>query len=178
MGSLLEGNVRHPRNVVLEGLDQAGKSTIATMFSARGYHVVHSPYNLHHKDIRLHYQMLIETSARPVVFDRSFLAEVVYGPVLRGVSRLSPAAFQELLGLLAESNFAILYVRENIAVIRARLLQTQAEHAPILVHLAQLVQAYDRCMDSVIAFVPVYTLCPSVDSVANIVDQIAYIPPR
>jgi thymidylate kinase len=176
MDSLFGSSVRHPCNVILEGLDQAGKSTIAALFSARGYHVVHSPYNPHHQDIHLHYFTLIQTSARPVIFDRSFLAEVVYGPILRGVSRLLPAAFQELLGLLVEGDFVILYIREDVAVIRARLLQTQAEHAPVLVHLAELVQAYDRCMESVKAFVPVYVLCPSVDSVVDIVDQLASRP--
>ncbi|MFF1342085.1 hypothetical protein ACFVYT_30055 [Streptomyces sp. NPDC058290] len=70
------------RTLVLEGCDGAGKSTLAALFAARhGFTVIHSPRT---PDLTARY---LAQGGR-LILDRSFISELVYGPLLRGASRI------------------------------------------------------------------------------------------
>ena len=171
MHSAHDKGSKNRKNVVLEGVDRSGKSTIAGRLSDLHYHVIHCPYRPSYEDMYQHYRELIQQAPYPVVFDRSFIAEAVYGPILRGASRLSSHEFEELLRLLAAKNFAVCYLREQSHILWDRLLQTPHEHNLVLRHFSELVMAYDRCMEMVAAFVPTHTICPTDLSLESILDQ-------
>jgi thymidylate kinase len=77
-------------HIILEGPDGAGKTTLAQelvrVFNLEYHHEGPPPldrYPIHH------YSELITSRRRPTVFDRLHLGETVYGPLLRGSSRIS-----------------------------------------------------------------------------------------
>ncbi|MRG27799.1 hypothetical protein [Laceyella tengchongensis] len=164
-------------NIVLEGLDRSGKSTIATLLSQSGYQSFHCAYNPGYKDMYQHYVELIEQVQAPVVFDRSFISEEVFGPIWRGRSRLSPIQFHNLLSLLGKRDFVVLYIREKPEIVRQRILETRNEilHQKTLDHFHELIERFDTVMKEVGTFLPTFTVCPSQYKKESLVESILQI---
>jgi thymidylate kinase len=84
------------RVIIIEGADGSGKSTLAeTLRRDHGFRVQHTgkpdPSWSSHDLFREHLMTLWRAllSDQPVVFDRHYLGEVIYGPIMRGRSLLS-----------------------------------------------------------------------------------------
>jgi len=77
-------------HVILEGPDGAGKTTLAEFLRQRGYAYRHEgpPPGDGGSLLDYYTRRLLEAEA-PTVFDRLHVGEVVYGPLLRGQSRLT-----------------------------------------------------------------------------------------
>ncbi len=159
-------------NVVLEGIDQVGKTTLATELAKLGYRVVHSPYNPSHTDIKQHYQALIDAASEPTVFDRSFISEMAYGLTLRGQSRLSNHDFVELLKLFTKRSCVVLYLTDDIDLIRIRIQSHSEEHSPIANHLEELAAEYEKCISQVAVYLPTIRIKPSIVPKAQMVSHI------
>jgi thymidylate kinase len=147
--------------VVVEGIDQVGKTTVAEQLKKIGYVRIHSAYTPNRKEVYQHYKTLIHTSPAPVVFDRTFISEVAYGRAMRKHSRISDGEFQELLALLATNNCIILYLKETRGIMQARLEESTATHVRVLQHLDELTLEYDRCMDIAARYLPVCEFSPT-----------------
>lgn len=123
--------------IVLEGPDLAGKTTIAREYERRGF--------------TYHHQGPLKTSAREAyleplrgftygfhVLDRWHLGELVYGPMLRGESKVDDALLEEIevtLDALGARRFIVL---PDIAVLRQR----YAERGDDLLTLEQVEQVH------------------------------------
>ena len=148
-------------NIVLEGLDRSGKSTLAAQLSRYGYSIRHAPYVSDHVSIEQHYRDLIDGVSTSTVFDRTFISEMVYGPVLRRLSRIPYEVCIELFQTLKEKGFVIIYVREDLEEVRRRLYLSYSEHATIIEALTELDEAYTKTMNIASEFVPTITIRPS-----------------
>lgn len=147
--------------LVLEGIDRAGKSTLAEDLSRLGYSVVHSGYNPYHEDIFTHYARVIADTAVPTVFDRSFISEMAYGRAIRNGSRLSETEFCKLLALLADRGGALLLVREDPLTLRSRLAGGTDVDRENLDRADRLASEYDNCLTTARKYLPVYEITPS-----------------
>jgi thymidylate kinase len=84
------------RHLIIDGPDGAGKTTLAKR------HALIAGMEYHHEGppppegVFEHYLRQVQRR-RLTVFDRSFLGEQVYGPILRGGSALTVPQFNELL---------------------------------------------------------------------------------
>lgn len=147
--------------VVLEGVDKVGKTMVAGELKKMGYSVIHSSYNSNHENISQHYQTLISTALPPVVFDRIFISEITYGCVMRKHSRLSDREFKKLLQLLSEKSCVVLYFKEEKDIIRKRLLLSSDNSSELLNCLDKLFLEYDKCMEKISNYLPVYEIRPT-----------------
>ena len=78
--------------IVLDGCDGTGKTTIAEAMRAQhGYTVIHSGRTPDGTDIAGRYRDILARPGR-IVLDRSFISELVYGPLFHGRSRLRQAS--------------------------------------------------------------------------------------
>lgn len=81
--------------LIIEGPDGAGKTTYARSFrNATYHHEGPPPGDRNLVDYYLGNVERAHESQTPHVFDRSAMSEVVYGPILRGGSRIDRAGFE------------------------------------------------------------------------------------
>lgn len=65
--------------IIVEGPDFTGKSTLATNIASRGHVYLHSSY----ESLRSFRKNFTANLGKPMVLDRSWVSEMIYGPVLR-----------------------------------------------------------------------------------------------
>lgn len=149
--------------LIIEGVDGTGKSTLAKRFVELDYKLIHCRYRPHRSGIMGYYRDLLSSNRGKVVFDRSFISEAVYGPVLRGSSRIKEADFISLCEeYFRENDSMVIYVVEELDTIRRRLSpDVDGEHSAVLRNLPQLFRAYDEAMRIISKIGPVFEISPS-----------------
>lgn len=92
--------------IILEGLDKCGKSTFAKKL---GPNIVikHSTKEDDAVEVLKKYASI--AIEHTVVLDRSFLSEMTYGPVYRGVMSITPAKLMKITKILNNTPHIILY---------------------------------------------------------------------
>lgn len=144
-------NTRQPEHplVKITGVDTVGKSTLAGAFTGAGYRIHHSPYHPRMPELADHYRALLRrcrASRDRWILDRGFVTEHVYGPVLRGRSRLSRNAFDRITDLFGEAGGLVIYLYEDEALLRERLrasVERYPRHQLVLDNLPDLLRRYD-----------------------------------
>ncbi|MEU5417848.1 hypothetical protein [Streptomyces sp. NPDC020667] len=145
------------RTVVLDGSDGVGKTTMANDLSARhGFTVVHSLRTPDHQDLTDRYRTLLNQPGR-LILDRCFLSELVYGPLTRGVSRLSWAQALDLAEAVTARDGLFVHLTATPDVIHQRLLHRDGE-APDVDQITELVTGYTRVFEALNAYSPVLTI--------------------
>lgn len=94
--------------LILEGCDGVGKTTLANLLIHKGYESLHFNYDPNLSIKEKYSRILSKDYGANVVLDRSFVSEMVYGPLRRGYSRLSDQDFSELLQMLNKRNGRII----------------------------------------------------------------------
>ncbi|MGH3621376.1 MAG: hypothetical protein ACRDQ5_06240 [Sciscionella sp.] len=145
----------HYRIITVEGCDGTGKTTFAERLVAEyGFTVIHSSRTPEHIDLVDRYQQIIMRAGR-LVLDRSFVSELVYGPLHRGRSRLTWCEAVRLARFLADHNGVFVYLTGSAAAIRARLLARDGPNSPDLGAVERLLAGYQRIFDAFAPHVPV-----------------------
>lgn len=123
--------------VVLEGPDLAGKTTIARKYESRGFTYHHSgPLKGDAKKAYL--DPLDDMATGDHMLDRWHLGELVYGPMLRGESKVGPKLLNEIETQLTALGARRFIVLPDIAVLRQR----YAERGDDLLTLEQVEQVH------------------------------------
>jgi thymidylate kinase len=142
--------------VALEGCDGTGKTTIACNLAERhGYTVLHSARPPDAIDLAERYRSIL---ARPgkIALDRSFISELVYGPVKYGRSRLSAPDAAELAFRLADRGGVLVHLTGFPDVIAARL-RARDGYAPPLERIKSVIESYRKVFDALAGSAPTIT---------------------
>ncbi|MEV4390543.1 AAA family ATPase [Nonomuraea sp. NPDC049607] len=127
--------------IVLEGCDGVGKTTYATALATKyGYRIVHADRTPEGADLFQRHQAILTRPGR-LVLDRSFISELVYGPLLHGRCRLAMSQTTELLGMVAARRGVLIHLTATPEQIQARLLARDGT-APTLDELRTLIARY------------------------------------
>jgi thymidylate kinase len=127
--------------VVIDGCDGTGKTTLARRISARyGHRVIHASLSAVGTDLFAKYDAMINSPV-PLVFDRSFVSELVYGPLERGSSRLSLDQAAQLAATVAERQGVLVHLTGQPERINERL-RARDGRAPAQAHISALIAAY------------------------------------
>ena len=135
--------------IVLEGCDGVGKTTIAaTMVSAYGYAPAHSGRTPDGVDLVGRYRAIL---ARPgkLVLDRSFVSELVYGPLRHGRSRISIAEAVGLSSVVAARDGVLVHLTGQPEEIAARL-RARDGHSLPLKGIRELLDAYVNAFNALL----------------------------
>jgi len=155
-GSLTASLARY-EVVVLEGCDGTGKTTLATTLADRhDYLVVHSGRTPDSIDLAARYRAILATPGK-VVLDRSFISELVYGPLDHGRSRLTITAAISLAQLVAARGGVLVHLTGSPAAILAGL---RARDGPVPEgeRIRTIVDAYGGAFARLGSAAPVVTI--------------------
>ena len=128
--------------IVLEGCDGTGKSTLATLLSTRyGYTIIRSGRLPDGADLAKRYGEALDQPGN-LVLDRSFITELVYGPLRAGGrSRLTPDQSASLAFTVADRGGVLVHLTAHPKALAWRLGQRDG-HAPPLSWLRSVVRSY------------------------------------
>ncbi len=152
------------RTVVLEGCDGVGKSTLAQrLASDHGFTIVHSGRTPDGVDLAERYQQILSQPGR-LALDRSFVSELVYGPLRHGGSRLTDTDAYDLAVLVARRDGVLVHLTAAASTIRARLLLRDGPLAASLADIESVITAYERVIPTLAAYLRVVRLEPGSQS--------------
>jgi thymidylate kinase len=148
---------------VIDGCDGAGKSTLAQAVAAcHGHAIVHATLTPEGKDLFAKYQAILARPG-PLVLDRSFVSELVHGPLDRGHSRLTLTQATQLAAIVAQRGGILVHLTGQPDRIAARLLARDG-HAPPLARVSALIAAYTGAFGKLAAHAPVITIDTTTDA--------------
>jgi thymidylate kinase len=156
----VHGNLTHSLAryavVVLEGCDGTGKTSLATAL-ARGYdfRVVHSSRTPDRTDLTDRYSNLIAEPGN-IVLDRSFISELVYGPLDHGHSRLTLADAIDLATRVSQRGGILVHLTGSPGIIAARL-RARDGTAASAERLRAIIDAYHRTFALLQGAAPIIT---------------------
>lgn len=143
--------------ILLEGCDGAGKTTMAVaLATGYGYQMVHATRTPDGVDLAERYASILAWPGR-LVLDRSFVSELVYGPLSYGRSRLTFDQVAALAGRVAARGGILIHLTAQPEVIRARL-EARDAIAPPLDHLTALIAGYEAVFAELAHLGPVLTV--------------------
>lgn len=127
--------------IILEGADGTGKSTAARLLSEKLHlKVVHSPGYIENFFIAaLNYHMMFPSEV--IVYDRFYFSELVYGPILRGESRVPDWFNFYIDNMLAKVKPLIIWcdVPNDVA---AENIKVEKQLEGVSIHLNELLTSY------------------------------------
>jgi hypothetical protein len=128
--------------IVLEGCDGTGKTTLAAaLASQHGHAVIHSGRTPDGTDLTGRYQALLATPGK-IVLDRSFISELVYGPLDHGRSRLTLPDAASLARRVAARGGTLVHLTGHPGIIAARLRSRDGLAAPAADRIRAITGAY------------------------------------
>jgi thymidylate kinase len=143
--------------IVLEGCDGTGKTTLANILATRhGYAVVHSGRTPDDIDLVARYRSMLAIPGK-IALDRSFISELVYGPLQHGRSRLTAADAAELALLVAARGGVLVHLTGSPEAIVARL-RARDGSAPPLERICALTDAYRNVFAALADTAPTITV--------------------
>ena len=93
-----------------------------------------------------------------LALDRSFVSELVYGPLRHGGSRLTDADVGDLATVVARRDGVLVHLTAPASVLRARLLVRDGAAAANLADIESLLTAYEHVVTTLAAYLPVVRL--------------------
>ncbi|MGI5232529.1 hypothetical protein [Actinoallomurus sp. CA-142502] len=143
--------------VVLEGCDGAGKTTQAVALATdHGYTMVHAARTPEGTDLAERYRTILARPGR-LVLDRSFVSELVYGPLRHGRSRLNRTQAAKLAAIVTARNGVFVHLTGTPEQIAARLTARDG-HAPSLMEIGALIAGYSEVFAWLATCAPVITV--------------------
>ena len=142
--------------VVLEGCDGTGKTTLANTLAARyDYAIVHSGRTPDGVDLVARYRSILAIPGK-IALDRSFISELVYGPLQYGRSRLTASDAAELAFLVAARRGVLVHLTGFPETIATRL-RARDESAPSVERIRALTEAYRDVFAALAGTAPIIT---------------------
>jgi hypothetical protein len=143
--------------IVFEGCDGTGKSTLATLLGTRhGYAVVRSARPDDGADLEAGYRAVLDQPGN-LALDRSFVTELVYGPLRNGQSRLDPDQAAQLAFALADRGGVLVHLTAHPKALAWRL-RARDGHSPALGWIRAVLGSYRDVFAALEGAAPIVTL--------------------
>lgn len=132
--------------IIIEGLDGVGKTTLVDYFVKLGMKKYHFDYDKKNMDLFSKYIDVLKEDTDILVFDRSFISEMVYGPVMRHNCKLTFEQYIKLLEEYKKHNASIIYLTSPKEILLSRRSEDLEDYEIIEKHYEELNSKYDEIM--------------------------------
>jgi len=96
--------------LIIEGIDGVGKTTLVEYLQSYGMKKFHFDYDSKNMDLLPKYMNVLSLNDSELVLDRSFISEMVYGPVMRNTCKLNVEDYTKLLIAYKTAGAKIIYL--------------------------------------------------------------------
>ena len=135
--------------LIIEGIDGVGKTTLVEYLQSYGMKKYHFDYDSKSMDLLSKYMK---------VLDRSFISEMVYGPVIRNKCKLSIEDYTKLLIAYKNTGAKIIYLTAPKEVLLKRRNDEQSDYEIITNYYEELNKKYDEIMKYSSKFIDVIAI--------------------
>ena len=150
--------------VIVEGIDGVGKTTLVDYIVEQGLEKHHFNYDEKNMDLYNKYMSVLYSSNLNKVLDRSFISEMVYGPVIRGKSKLELEQYKRLLLEYKKNGTSIIYLTAPKEILLQRKQNDLADLEMIQKIYDKLNLQYNKIMNYSTDFIDVLKLDTSINS--------------
>lgn len=150
--------------IIVEGIDGVGKTTLVDYIVEQGLEKHHFDYDEKNMNLYKKYMRVLNSSNLNKVLDRSFISEMVYGPVIRGKSKLELEQFKRLLLEYKKSRTSIIYLTAPKEILLKRREKDLTDFEMIQKFYDKLNLQYDKVMSYSMDFIDVLKLDTSLNS--------------
>lgn len=161
--------------LIIEGIDGVGKTTLVEYLQSYGMKKYHFDYDSKNMDLLSKYMRVLSAEDDELVLDRSFVSEMVYGPVMRNLCKLSFDDYTKLLIAYKNAGAKIIYLTAPKEVLLKRRNDDKSDYEVITNHYEELNNKYDEIMEyssKFIDVIPINTHEENIDQVRNHVKKL------
>ena len=100
--------------IIVEGADQMGKTTFCSNLAKElNMGVIHYAPPKPGTDFFHEYTQHVIGSTRPIIFDRNYMSEMVYGPLFRGASGVTPEIKKRIEDVYNQRNYCLILLNRK-----------------------------------------------------------------
>ena len=158
--------------LIVEGMDGVGKTTLVDYFVLNGMKKHHFDYDVNNMDLITKYMQILKEDTSHLVLDRSFISEMVYGPVLRGKSKIDLEEYKKLLIAYRQSNTAIIYLTASKDDLLLRRASDISDYNTIMQYYNSLNEQYNSIMQYSEDYIDVYHYNTSLENELQIQEKV------
>lgn len=158
--------------IIVEGLDGVGKTTLVNYFVSNGMRQHHFDYDAKNTDLMTKYMLILKEDTTSLVLDRSFISEMVYGPVLRGKSKLDLKEYKALLMAYKQVGTAIIYLTAPKDTLLLRRKNDEKDYNTIRQYYDLLNKQYDMIMRYSKGYINLYRYDTSLETELQIQQRV------
>ena len=144
--------------LIIEGIDGVGKTTLVEYLQSCGMKKFHFDYDSKNMDLLSKYMKVLSVDDKELVLDRSFVSEMVYGPVIRKVCKLSLEDYTKLLIAYKNMGAKIIYLKAPQDILLKRRNEDKSDYEVIENYYDKLNTQYDKIMLYSTSFIDVITI--------------------
>ena len=158
--------------IIVEGIDGVGKTTLVNFIVEYGLEKHHFDYDAKNMDLYNKYMSILNSTNFNKVLDRSFISEMVYGPVLRGKSKLQLEQYKELLLEYKKSGTTIVYLTAPKEVLLQRRQNDLEDYETIQKFYEELNFYYESIMNYSSDYINVIKIDTSLNNSQEVQDKV------
>lgn len=152
--------------IIVEGIDGTGKSTVCKYLeSVEGKKIHHLQYSEKTSEGFLN---LIANLPIDIVLDRSFISELVYGPILRQYSRIDIDQTKIIVDELHKKDARIIYLKSQKEDLLKRRINNEEDYNLILNYYELLNESYNQTIKKISEELETYTINTSENNIENV----------
>ena len=154
--------------IIIEGIDGVGKTTLVHYLETLGFKKYHFDYDIKNLDLLSKYMKILLLEDNYIVLDRSFISEMVYGPVIRGISKLSIEAYTNLLNAYKNADARIIYLPAPKEILLQRRNNDKKDYEIIKYYYDELNKKYNEIMEYSSKFIDITTINTYLENIEQV----------
>lgn len=158
--------------IIIEGIDGVGKTTLVQFLQSYGMKKYHFDYDSKNMDLLSKYMKVLLSDDSELVLDRSFISEMVYGPVIRNKCKLSLEDYTKLLIAYKNAGAKIIYLTAPKDILLKRRNDEKDDYQIITNYYEELNKKYNEIMEYSSKYIDVININTHESNIEQVRNQV------